>query len=120
MKYKKFEEIKVWQDARVFTRSIYALTSDISKFKHDYSLVDQLRRASCSIMLNIAEGFERRSLKEFASYLTIAKGSAGEVRSILYISLDTQYINEVEFGKLKDSIEKISIQLFFYRKAITR
>jgi len=76
MTYKKFEDIKVWQDSRVFVTKIYKLISLNERIQKDYSISDQFRRAGCSIMLNIAEGFERKSKKEFAHFLNIAKGSA--------------------------------------------
>ncbi len=93
MKYKKFEETPVWQDARAFVNDIYRMLSNNKKLKTDYSLCDQLKRASYSIMLNIAEGFERGFNKDFAHFIDFAKGSAGEVRSIMYIMLDNKYIS---------------------------
>ena len=94
MTYKKFEDIKVWQDSRIFAAKIYGLINTHPKIQKDYALSDQLKRAGYSIMLNIAEGFERKSKKEFANFLNIAKGSAGEVRSILYIVIDLNLIDE--------------------------
>ena len=114
MFYKKFEEIPVWQQTRKFVSQIYKIT-DIN-FKKDYSLIDQLRRASVSILLNIAEGFERHGNKEFARYINIAKGSAGEVRAILYLAYDNQYLNEKEFEILYNEIESISRQLFKFNQ----
>jgi four helix bundle protein len=83
----KFEEIEAWCKARLLTKEIYAATSQ-GEFAHDFALRDQIRRASVSIMSNIAEGFERGGNKEFRQFLFMAKGSAGEVRSQLYIALD--------------------------------
>ena len=116
MKYKRFEEIKVWNESRIFVNCIYDLFRKNAALSKDYSLVDQLKRASYSIMLNIAEGFERGSNKEFANFLNIAKGSAGEVRSILYILKDNKYIGEEEFKNLCIKIEDISTQLSNFRK----
>jgi len=87
MKVKSFEDMQVWQDAREFVKSIYNLTLEY-KFKGDYGLKDQIRRAAVSIMNNIAEGFERDNNKEFVKFLGYAKGSAGEIRSMLYVALD--------------------------------
>jgi four helix bundle protein len=96
MKIQKFEDLKVWQDARMFVNVVYNLTnSDV--FRKDYGLKDQIQRASVSIMNNIAEGFERDSNKEFVKFLLYAKGSAGEVRSLLYIAYDLHYIAKEEF-----------------------
>ena len=78
----KFEDMEVWQNARSLTKKIYICSSN-GKFSKDFGLRDQIRRASVSIMSNIAEGFERGSNKEFIQFLFIAKGSAGEVRSQL-------------------------------------
>ncbi len=116
MQYRKFEDIPVWNESKKFVNSIYNLIFNNSKLAKDYSLVDQLKRASYSIMLNIAEGFERGSNKEFANFLNIAKGSAGEVRSILYILKENNYIIEEEFTDLYSKIEQISAQLSNFRK----
>jgi four helix bundle protein len=108
MKVKAFEDLKVWQDSRVFVKSIYEITAN-EKFNRDYSLKDQIQRAAVSIMNNIAEGFERDSNKEFVTFLKYAKGSAGEVRSMLYIILDLNYITGDDFKKyFEDSINIIT------------
>jgi len=109
MMYEKFEDIPVWQKSREFVTKVYKIT--VKNFKNDFSLIDQLKRAAYSIMLNIAEGFERRSNQEFSNFINIAKGSAGEVRSILYIAKDVNYINNGEFEELADNILEISRQL---------
>ena len=96
MKAKSFEELNVWKDSREFVRAIYKLTS-ASKFQKDYGLRDQIQRAAVSIMNNIAEGFERDNNKEFIKYPGYSKGSAGEVRSMLYIAIDLDYISKEDF-----------------------
>ena len=116
MQYKRFEEIPVWTESRKFVNNVYNLIDRKPKLARDYSLVDQLKRASYSIMLNIAEGFERGSNKEFANFLNIAKGSAGEVRSVLHILTDRKYITESDFKELYPKVEFISIQLSNFRK----
>lgn len=93
---KKFEDLDAWNLARELVNLIYDLT-DKEEFKRDYSLKDQMRRCSVSVMSNIAEGFERGSDKDFVRFLYIAKGSCGEIRSQLYIALDRKYITEKEF-----------------------
>jgi len=89
--FKKFEDITAWQKARELTRLVYEITKN-GNFSKDFSLRDQIRRASVSIMSNIAEGFDRGGRKEFIQYLSIAKGSVGEVKSQLYTALDQKYI----------------------------
>ncbi|MDQ5953131.1 MAG: hypothetical protein QG551_359, partial [Patescibacteria group bacterium] len=81
-----------------------------SNFKNckDFSFKNQIERASISVMNNIAEGFERQTNKEFKNFLYIAKGSCGEVRSMLGIAMDLNYIQKVEFGKLEDKSIEIS------------
>lgn len=89
MKINTFEDIIAWKKAKELTLVIYKST-DACK---DYSYNDQIRRAAVSIMNNIAEGFERQTDKEFIQFLYIAKGSCGEVRSMLYIALERRYIS---------------------------
>jgi four helix bundle protein len=95
----QFEDLHVWQEARNLVREIY-LAAKRTGFRKDFSLRDQITRASASTMSNIAEGFERGSRKEFIQFLNIAKGSNGEVRSQLYIALDQQYIDQGTFQGL--------------------
>jgi four helix bundle protein len=83
-----FEDLRIWQDARELVKHIY---SDF-KGNRDYGFCDQIQRAGVSIMNNIAEGFERHSDTEFARFLNIAKGSAGEVRSMYYAAEDLNYV----------------------------
>lgn len=98
MKVKTVEDLQVWQDARTFVKSIYELTS-LENFKKDYGLKDQIQRAAVSIMNNISEGFERDNNKEFRNFLGYAKGSAGEVRSMLYVAFDLNYISKDRFDE---------------------
>lgn len=94
-----FEEIEGWQAARELTQKIYTITNQGS-FARDFGLRDQIRKASVSIMSNIAEGFERSGTGEFVQFLSVAKGSAGEVKNQLYIALDQGYINQETFDRL--------------------
>jgi four helix bundle protein len=96
----RFEDLDAWRIARELTREIYRVTSE-GKFARDFGLRDQIRKASVSIMSNVAEGFERDGNREFCNFLSIGKGSAGEVRSQLYVALDQQYISQVEFEFLR-------------------
>ena len=111
--FKRFEEIQAWQKARLTTREIYQITAAHS-FARDYGLCDQIRRASVSIMANIAEGFGRHSDKEFANFLNIAHGSIAEVQSHLYVALDLCYIDQNRFAylyKLLDEISRMTLAL---------
>ena len=102
MKILKFEDMKVWQDAREFVSKIYKSTSK-QKFNKDFGLRDQIQRAAISIMSNIAEGYERDSNRELIRFLQYSKGSAGEVRSLLYIASDLGYLTEKEYSDYHES-----------------
>src|SRR5687768_1000934 len=97
--FKKFEDILAWQKARQATKLIYQTTS-FGNFSKDFGLRDQIRRSSVSVMANIAEGFGRRSDKEFANFLNIAHGSIAETQSHLYIALDLNYLSQEDFNDL--------------------
>lgn len=90
-KINKFEELQGWQKARELSKSIYNITRN-SELSKDFALRDQLRRSSISVMSNIAEGFARRTDKEFANFLGIAHGSVAELQSQLYIAFDQKYL----------------------------
>jgi four helix bundle protein len=85
---------------------VYELTKR-GPFSRDYALRDQIRRASISVMANIAEGFERNSVREFIQFLSIAKGSCGEVKAYLYVALDQQYIDRDAFDQVCGNIVAI-------------
>lgn len=107
-KFNSFEEIISWQKARELNTEIYKTTNSSNLFSKDYGLRDQIRRASISISSNIAEGFERQTTKEFIRFLYIAKASAGEVRSQLYVAFDINYISKDEFEHLKIKVNEVS------------
>lgn len=107
-KFNSFEEIISWQKARELNKEIYYLTSNNNSFSKDFGLRDQIRRSSISISSNIAEGFERETTKEFIRFLYIAKASAGEFRSQLYLAFDLKYVNIEEFEKLKLKVNEVS------------
>ncbi|MFH0888371.1 MAG: four helix bundle protein [Planctomycetota bacterium] len=104
---KRFEDIEAWQKARELVKDIYDLTSK-GNFARDYSLRDQIRRAAVSVMLNIAEGFGRKTDKEFARFLVQSHGSAAEVQSVLYIAIDQKYISRDKFDYLYNKAGEIS------------
>jgi len=92
----RFEEIQSWQMSRELTNTVYSLTQQPA-FAKDFGLRDQIRRAAVSVMSNIAEGFESRTDTQFINFLGMARASAGEVRSQLYIALDQKYISDEQF-----------------------
>ena len=96
MSIERFEDILAWQKAKNMTVLVYRLFEQ----SKDYSFKDQIQRASVSVMNNIAEGFERKGNKEFARFLYIAKGSCGEVRSMLILSKELGKITEEDYEYL--------------------
>ncbi len=108
--FKSFEEMDAWQKARELTRTVYQISSE-GEFARDFGLRDQMRRACVSTMSNIAEGYERSGTKEFVQFLDVAKGSAGEVRSQLYVALDQKYISDSAFAQLNGEATEISRML---------
>jgi four helix bundle protein len=112
MKYQKFEDLPVWQAAIELGREVYKLT-EAPAFKGRYSLRDQIERAAVSVSNNIAEGFERGTNQELLTFLYIARGSAGEVRSMLYLlgGMASFRNLESEFRTLRERTDSISRQL---------
>jgi len=106
-KIERFEDLISWQKARELNRLIYQVSRN-GTFAKDFGLRDQMRRASVSIMTNIAEGFERGGDKEFIQFLSNAKGSCGEVRCQLYAALDENYLSEAEFNQLEERCLEVS------------
>lgn len=116
---KKFEDLIAWQKARELTGLIYAWSKDGAIAK-DFGLRDQIRRASVSIMANIAEGFERNRPTEFHQFLSVAKASCAEVRSHLYVAVDAACINEAQFKSLMDRAEEIGRIIGGLRSSLDR
>lgn len=107
---KRFEDLDVWQRAKELTSLIYGLSSS-GAFARDFGLRDQMRRASVSVMSNIAEGFESQTQALFIQYLGHAKGSSGELRAQLYVALEQEYITNDEFKSAFSLAELCSKQL---------
>jgi four helix bundle protein len=105
--FRSFEDIESWQQARALTKTIYRVTNS-GPFSKDFGLCDQIRRASVSIMSNIAEGFDRGGNREFIQFLSVARGSTAEVRSQLYVAFDVGYIDQDTFESLKSQSGDIS------------
>lgn len=91
--FTSFTEIEAWQKARDLNKKVYEITSD-PIFQKDFEFRNQIRSANLSVISNIAEGFERSGNAEFLQFLYIAKGSAGEVLSLLYVAIDLGYISQ--------------------------
>ncbi|MBQ3809309.1 MAG: four helix bundle protein [Kiritimatiellae bacterium] len=106
----RFEDLQVWQGARALVSKIYAVTRT-GEFAKDFGLRDQIRRAAVSVMSNVAEGFDRRTDNFFQHFLAIAKGSAGEVRSQLYVALDQNYITEAQFNDCSRAVVRVGKML---------
>ena len=106
-KINKYEELECWQEARHLTCRVYDMTRK-DQFNRDFGLVNQIQRAAVSIMSNIAEGFTRRSNKEYIQFLFIAMSSAAEVQNHLYIALDQKYIEKEMFSEVYSQVGKTS------------
>jgi len=110
MGIKKFEDLEIWKLSRELTNKVYKISGD-GIFSRDYGLRDQIRRAAVSVMSNISEGYERGGNKELIQFLSIAKGSSGEVRCQLYIAMDQEYVDSQKSKRLIDSFSKLSIMI---------
>lgn len=105
-----FESLRVWHDARRLVARIYQATRE-KTFAADFGLRDQIRRAAVSVMSNIAEGYERGGRKEFLYFLSIAKGSAGEVRAQLYVAQDVGHLDRDVADELRTEAAVVSRQI---------
>ena len=108
MRIERFEDIQAWQEARILVNMIYDAIESNKGFTGDYKFTDQIRSAAVSVMSNIAEGFSRRTTKEFGQFLFIAEGSAAEVQSQLYVALDQEYINKEKFDELYTKSDEVA------------
>ncbi len=106
MKIERFEDVDAWKDARKLVNMNYDI-SDKACFSKDFSLKNQIRSASVSIMSNIAEGFDRSSDREFTQFLVIARASASEVKSQLYVALDRRYIERGDFKVIYEQANRV-------------
>jgi four helix bundle protein len=102
----RFEDLIAWQKARLLTQHVYRVTQQ-GQYAQDYGLVRQTQRAAVSMMSNVAEGFERGTSGEFHQFLSIAKASCAELRSLLYVAVDTGYLRQQEFQQLFTQAEEI-------------
>jgi four helix bundle protein len=112
-----FEDLFIWQKAVEYAAEIYTLT-ERRGLTTDFGLKNQMRNSSVSISSNIAEGFERRSRKEYLNFLNIAKGSAGEIRSQLYIAQRLGYISDAELTVFREKAKFLSGSISNHMKSI--
>ncbi|MEW6388097.1 MAG: four helix bundle protein [Thermodesulfobacteriota bacterium] len=118
-KVTSFEDLLVWQKGLEMVKQVY-LISKVGELHKDFALRDQLRRAALSIPTNIAEGFERASRKEYLNFLNIAKGSAGEVRSLIRVCLELGYLDQEKYNQLRNDILELSRFLSNHLKSLKR
>ncbi len=105
MKVTRFEDLECWKESRILVQRVYTVTKD-GNFKKDMRLTSQIQAAATSCMANIAEGFIRRSHKEFIQFLYISMSSSAEVKSHLYVALDQGYIEKEDFNTIYDQADK--------------
>lgn len=118
-KIESFEDLRVWQKGIQLVKQVYIITNE-GKLSKDFGLRDQLRRSSVSIPTNVAEGFERRSRREYVNFLNIAKGSAGELRSLLRVALEVGYIEQSTYSQLNERAVELSRMLFNQIQSINK
>jgi len=106
MKIERFEDIEAWKEARKLVNMIYNISEE-GQFSKDFSLRNQIRSASVSIMSNISEGFDRGTNRELIQFLVIARASASGVKSQLYVALDRKYINAEGFQEIYDQATRV-------------
>ncbi len=111
-----FEDLKIWQRARALATEVY----DAMEKCRDFDFRSQIQRAATSVMNNTAEGFERRTKKDFAHFLDLSKGSAGEVRSMLYLAEDRGYLPPVLAGRLREDYKALSKSIAAFAASLRR
>ncbi|HCA57214.1 MAG TPA: four helix bundle protein [Blastocatellia bacterium] len=114
-----FEDLVIWQKAVELAKDVYLIT-EREKLRTDFGLRSQMRNSAVSISSNIAEGFERRTRKEYLNFLNIAKASAGELRSQLYVAREVGYLTVEEHVELREKAKFLSGSIWNHMKAITR
>ncbi len=118
-KVERFEDLIAWQKARELTGNIYRITRQ-GAFAKDFGLSGQIQRAAVSVMSNIAEGFERGGRSEFHQFLSIAKASCAELRSQLYVALDSGYLDQEGFSHLLAMSEEVGRIVGGLRAAVSK
>ena len=113
---RRFEELEIWQEARALNRIIWGEFKECREF----AFRDQIRRAALSVMNNIAEGFERRTAKDFAHFLDLAKGSCGEVRSMANAGEDVGVLAQEVGQQLREQSEALSQRIAAFTRHLRR
>jgi len=111
MNIKRFEDLEIWQEARILCKVIFEITS-VGPFSADFKFRDQIRASSGSVMDNIAEGFDRGGNREFCQFLSISQGSTGEVRSQSYRAYDYKYIDDERLNELLERTDSLCRKTF--------
>ena len=110
----RFEDLRIWQQARVVANEVYDALAEC----RDYGFRDQIQRAAVSSMNNIAEGFERRTPKDFGHFLDVAKASSGEVRSMLYLAEDRKYVSAENAMNMRGKFCALSASIAAFRRTL--
>lgn len=111
-----FEDLKIWQRARALANEIYDAIAQC----RDFDFRSQIQRAATSVMNNTAEGFERRTKKDFAHFLDLSKGSAGEVRSMMYLAEDRGYVPAAAAARLREDYKSLSKSIAAFAASLRR
>ena len=114
--YKRFEDLEIWKEGMEICKEIYVLMKDCK----DYGLKNQMQEASVSIPSNIAEGYERYSLKEKQHFMYIAKGSCGELRTQLYVAVFLNYVDAEKGANLINRVAKQSVMIYNYIQSLNK
>ena len=115
MNYKRFEELPCWLKARELSQAVFEVIQQ-KDFRRDFSLKDQIWRASGATMDNIAEGFDDGSTRELIRFLGYSQRSCSEIQYQLYRALDSKYINENQFAKVYELASECRKQIKGFRK----
>ena len=116
MKINSFQDLDVWKKAKELTIFVYR----IFEHSHDFAFRDQIQRAAISIMNNVAEGFDRRSDKQFKYLLFIARGSCAEVRSMIILAKELERISEKDYQAVFELSKDVSCMLINFIKYLSR
>ena len=116
---RRFEDLECWKEARELVKAVYAYTEN-EKFRRDFELKTQIRRSAVSLMANIAEGFHRRSDKDFVKFLDYARASAAETLSHGYVAYDQNYVDEITLKIFKEKIDRVWKKLNAFMSYLTR
>lgn len=117
-KVSRFEDLRCWQEARKLVKEVYVIAGE-GKLSRDFDTRSQIKRAALSCMNNIAEGFGKYSSKEFVHYLDTAHNSASEVKSILYVLLDLEYLDKERIIALQEKAEEVRALILAFIKYLS-